>query len=70
MKTTYHYCAMTQQTIGSISYVDGTITLNGSHDLSEKDAYMGVKTAVAEQFKPQADISSVTILSLTVLSAA
>ena len=69
MKTTYHYCAMTQHTIGAIAYVDGTITVKGAHDLSGETDYRQVKSAIAEQFKPPADISSVTILSLTVLSS-
>lgn len=70
MKTTYHYCAMTQHTIGSIAYVDGTISVNGAPDLSGEAEYRQVKAAIADQFKPPADIGSVTILSLTVLSAA
>ncbi|WP_156880551.1 hypothetical protein [Thermomonas fusca] len=69
MKTTYHYCAMTQHDIGAIAYVDGTITVKGAPDLSGEVDYRQVKSVIAEQFKPPADIGSVTILSLTVLSA-
>ena len=70
MKTTYHYCAMTQHTAGAIDYVDGTITFKGAPSLASESQYRQLKAAIAKQFKPQADPGSVTILSLTVLSAA